>query len=63
MTQKNDGKIQGANSMRVCPATMINVVQQWLDTELASAVTVTSVREETNGFLVSFKGADVEAKP
>ena len=57
MTEKQEGGLmQGNNTLSLCPATMQKVVQAWLDAELASPVTVKSVKHSgtTDRFEISF---------
>ena len=58
MTEKQDGGLmQGNNTLSICPATMHMIVQAWLDAELASPVTVKSVKHTgtTDRFEIAFE--------
>lgn len=58
MAQKHDGGLMdGSNILSVCPATMHKVVQSWLNAELASPVTVKSVKHTgtTDRFEIAFE--------
>jgi hypothetical protein len=47
--------IEGNNTLSLCPATMIAVVQAWLDEELASPVQVNDVRFKQEGSSGTFE--------
>jgi hypothetical protein len=46
--------MQGNNTLSLCPATMIAVVQAWLDEEITSPVQVSEVRFEREGSVGTF---------
>jgi hypothetical protein len=63
MTEDKKQLMQGNNLLSLCPATMIAVVQAWLDEEMTSPVQVNEVRFEREGsggmFVVRFERKEV----
>lgn len=56
----DERKIIGSNTLRLNEATMIAVLQAWLDEEMKSLVVVLGVKEQTDGFVVRVSGKEAE---